>query len=388
MNDGGEKLDQEQFRLDWGWPSKDLQATESFRPLFNQWTKSSRLSEAFFYGEREGSMRTRESFARALCPDGDQRQFAQSLILSSGAGVGLDLILGEARERSEICFTQSLTYHNALGIMRDRGFRTVPLAETNVHTLDFDKIEEQFRNAPRALCYLVPSYSNPCGESLDIETRRALVTLATRYQVKIISDEVYRFLSFRHQQPQAPFASLDPSGECVVSLGSFTKIAGPGLRLGWLEFGCPVPESAWATRILNQSVFINGGCLNQFSAWAVSQWLDHGGFEAHLAKVRESLTARAEALFGPLDAALRGSDIRFARPEGGYFLWLDLPPELLPQLGEKLDGCGIHVRLSDVFKPRPDVARYGCRLSYSYYAAPDLRRAAFQFIERTLSLIP
>ena len=128
--------------------------------------------------------------------------------------------------------------------------------------------------------------------------------LALRYNVKIIADEVYRLLPFRKQSAQASFASLDPSGECVVSLGSFTKIAGPGLRLGWLEFGSSVTESSWASRISTQSVFINGGCLNQFSAWVVSQWLD-GGFPASVKGAREFSDAR-EA-FSPLHQAKDGA---------------------------------------------------------------------------------
>ena len=155
--------------------------------------------------------------------------------------------------------------------------------------------------------------------------------LALRYNVKIIADEVYRLLPFRKQSAQASFASLDPSGECVVSLGSFTKIAGPGLRLGWLEFGSSVTESSWASRISTQSVFINGGCLNQFSAWVVSQWLDGGGFPAHLSKVRESLAMRAEALFSPLHQAFKGTGSRFGSLKE-VFVWIDMPAKCLKQL--------------------------------------------------------
>ena len=90
-------------------------------------------------------MRTRESFARTLCADGDQERFATSIVVTSGAGIGLDLILGECQRRTNTCFTQSLTYHNALGIIRDRGFSTLALAETEDHELDLDRVEAQFR---------------------------------------------------------------------------------------------------------------------------------------------------------------------------------------------------------------------------------------------------
>ena len=382
------RSDGELFRLDWGWPSADLHATDSFQPLFRQWSASPKLGEAFFYGEREGSMRTRESFARALCPDGDQEKFAKSIIVTSGAGVGLDLILGECQRRTKTCFAQSLTYHNALGIIRERGFSTLALAETEDNELDLEKIETQFRRCPGAICYLVPTYSNPCSDSLDIPTREALVGLALRHDIKIIADEVYRLLPFRNQSTQASLVSLDPSGECVVSLGSFTKIAGPGLRLGWLEFGSSVAESSWATSVSSQSVFINGGCLNQFSAWVVSQWLDGGCFPEHLSKVQESLATRADALFKPLDQAFQGTELNVREPQGGYFVWIDMPAKLLNLLSTQVDGCGgVRFRDSTVFQSSDKSARSGCRLSFSYYSAAELRRAAERFVEGILSLI-
>ena len=97
-----------------------------------------------------------------------------------GRALDLDLILGECQRRTNTCFTQSLTYHNALGIIRERGFSTLALAETEDNELDLEKIEAQFRRCPGAICYLVPTYSNPCSDSLDIPTREALVGLALR----------------------------------------------------------------------------------------------------------------------------------------------------------------------------------------------------------------
>ena len=157
------RSDGELFRLDWGWPSADLHATDSFQPLFRQWSASPKLGEAFFYGEREGSMRTRESFARALCLDGDQEKFAKSIIVTSGAGVGLDLILGECQRRTKTCFTQSdYTSHRYI-----RGEDSTPLAERGQQT-DLERLRP-ISPVSEAICYLVLTYSN-CSDSLDIPT--------------------------------------------------------------------------------------------------------------------------------------------------------------------------------------------------------------------------
>ena len=363
------------IQLDWGWPSPELQATDTLASVMKECSGRAGFSDALFYGQRAGNLKERESLAAALTRLESTEVHADSLILTSGAGVGLDLLLGAHNGQHKLCFTQALTYHNALGIIRDRGFSTEPLRETEHGAFDFLKIEEQFRRAPGSLCYLVPTYSNPGGTSIDVLARKTLIELATRYDVQIISDEVYRFLSFDGEVTE-PLAELDPSGEVVVSLGSFTKLGGPGLRLGWLRFGTTFSESSWGKRVLGRNVVVNGGCLNQFSAWVVAQWLSAGYLDTHVTHIRRCLSERASAFVGALRTHLPADRVSFESPEGGYFIWLDLQNASPPRVLDELKEIGVVVRDASVFRSGAEVAKSGFRLSFSYYGEEALCEAA------------
>ena len=363
------------IRLDWGWPAPELQATQSLQEILAEVGTKNGFHDAVFYGQREGNPLERQTLAQALSLAGPAEVQPDCLILTSGAGVGLDLILGSHASPSRVCFTQALTYHNALGIIRDRGFSTVPLAESDDGTLDFQVIEEQFRTHSGALCYLIPAFSNPCATTLSDIERERLVSLATRYNILIVADEVYNLLTFGDWVPQS-LASLDPSGANVVSIGSFTKLAGPGLRLGWLEFGCSSSKSVLAQRILNRSVVVNGGCLNQFSAWVVGQWLRAGHFLPHLEGVRKTLATRARVLTESLRLNLDAAQVDIREAEGGYFVWLTLQQTRASNVVDELKQYGVGVRPAAAFRCHKTVACNGFRLSFSYYDEATLEEGA------------
>lgn len=379
-----EALSLEPIRLDWGWPSPELQATKSFATVLQSSTYEGEVSDALFYGQRPGNMLERESLAAALSLPGVTPVLPEALILTSGAGVALDLLVGAHASSASVCFTESLTYHNALKIIRDRGYTTIPLARHPDGSLDFTRIEEQFRANPGALTYIVPSFSNPCGETMSPESRKVLVTLASQFEIVVIADEVYRFLPFGEDIGES-LASLDPEGATVASLGSFTKLAGPGLRLGWIEFGCPAADSKLAQSVLETGLMINGGCLNQFSAAMVGKWLRAGHFEPHLARVRTCLSSRAQSLYSALHRHLEFDAVHFEAPQGGYFLWMKPAPGQQRELSRVFDAAGVGAREAAVFSSREDGTEAGFRLSFSYYSEAALEEAARR-IGRSFSL--
>jgi len=372
------------IRLDWGWPSPELQATKSFASVVQTTSQESDFSDALFYGQRQGNLLERESLAAAISLPGLSPVEPDALVLTSGAGVALDLILGAYASTTSVCFTESLTYHNALKIIRDRGYTTVPLARKLDGSLDFMKIEEQFRANPGALTYVIPSFSNPCGETMSPASRQALVGLASQFEIVVIADEVYRFLSFGEDIGES-LARLDPTGATVASLGSFTKLAGPGLRLGWIEFGCPAAESKLAQSILETGVMINGGCLNQFSASMVGKWLRAEEFQPHLAKIRVILARRAEAFSKALGEQLDPLQVQFEAPQGGYFLWMKPVPGRQRDLSQVLEAAGVGARDASAFSSANDGSAEGVRLSFSYYGEAALEEAALR-IGRSLTL--
>ena len=105
----------------------------------------------------------------------------------------------------------------------------------------------------------------------------------------------------------------------VVSLGSFSKILAPGLRLGWIQANPELMQ-----RMLAQGALVSGGNFNHFASHVVRQLMENGELATFVAHLRTSYAARADAM----DTALRthlGGVASWQKPLGGYFLWLRLP---------------------------------------------------------------
>ena len=173
------------------------------------------------------------------------------------------------------------------------------------------------RDAPRPkMLYTIPSYQNPSGSVLPADRRRKLVELAQRHNFLVIADEVYHLLHYGNPPPP-PIASFDNSHDgCVISLGSFSKILGPGLRTGWLH-----ARPAIVQRFASAGLTISGGGLNHFTSTLVHAILEHGMLQDNIARLRRTYSQRVTAMTEALRKHL-GDAVEFTAPGGGYFFWL------------------------------------------------------------------
>jgi 2-aminoadipate transaminase len=260
------------------------------------------------------------------------------------------------------------------------------------------------------LVYIIPSFQNPLGCSLSAPRRAALLRLAHSYGFHVIADEPYNLLQYGDDRAAAGAGagagaaagrSAPPSAgglqsasggvgarpslcsvaqaeellgwERVLSLGSFSKVLAPGLRLGWLQAHPETLQRVWGT----SGVLDSGGALNPLSSLAVHQMLQRrpaaaaaatggggggGPLREHLAMLRRTFAGRRDAMCSALHAidagivqpaaaaaAAAAADggaaaaggqqrLRYTTPTGGYFVWVELPAVLGPcSAGELLE---------------------------------------------------
>ena len=132
----------------------------------------------------------------------------------------------------------------------------------------------------------------------------------------ILADEVYQFLSYTQTPPKSFGAYID--SEHVISLGSFSKILAPGLRLGWLQ-----THSSIMQKIVTCGVLDSGGGMNPFTSAIVRSLIESGGLEKNISKLVDMLGKRVKVM----DESLRKNipQAQFTTPHGGYFFWPRLP---------------------------------------------------------------
>ena len=239
--------------------------------------------------------------------------------------------------------------------------------------LDVDALELMLRDGQRPrLLYVIPAYQNPTGATLAPERRQRLIRLAQQYGFAILADEVYQLLHYG-PPPPLPLAAIDDTEDgCVVSLGSFSKILAPGLRLGWVHAAPGIIQ-----RFVNSGVAASGGGLSHFAAAIARETLDLGFLQENLINLRRIYAARRDAVARILSTDLAGQ-VDFIHPDGGYFFWLTLRD------GMDADAL-LPVALKAGVSYRPGTAfssiggfRDSLRISFSLYDVDDLDEALYR----------
>jgi 2-aminoadipate transaminase len=213
--------------------------------------------------------------------------------------------------------------------------------------------------------YTIPSYHNPGGQCTTEERRRRVVELAEKHDFLIVADEVYQLLNYYDAPPPAYGTMTD--SQRVLSLGSFSKILAPGLRLGWIQTSLNLREQ------LKSHGFVNsGGSINHISSLIVRKAIDSGALDSHIEGLRHSYRSRVEAMDEALHEHFDGI-AKWTRPDGGYFFWLEFDEtvDTVP-LRKKARELKAGFQSGSVFSSRGDL-NHCLRLSFAHYKEDAIR---------------
>jgi DNA-binding transcriptional MocR family regulator len=208
------------------------------------------------------------------------------------------------------------------------------------------------------LAHVIPNYQNPAGVTLSLEKRRELLDLAAEYGFTIFEDDPYADIRFRGE-PLPSMLSMDSRG-VVVHASSFTKTVCPGVRVGYLVGPADVIATI-AKRATN--LYISPGMVSEA---IVHQFCVSGEIERSIHTVRTALGERAEVLAESLRRHI--PEARFVEPDGGYFLWVELPEDVdVDRLAPAAAERGVAVVKGSDFMI--DGGRHALRLAFSAVTA-------------------
>jgi 2-aminoadipate transaminase len=250
------------------------------------------------------------------------------------------------------------TYDRPLKILRELGAEIVPLPLDD-DGLDPDALEAALRTGDKpSLLYTIPTFQNPSGLTLTEERRRRVVELAAEHDLLVLEDDPYGLVRFEGESPPTLF---DLSDGRVAYSSSFSKTIAPGLRVGWVVLP---PALARELEAAATATYITPVLLGQAT---VHEFVSRGNFEPNLERVSGLLRARRDAMLAALERDL--PQLRHSRPDGGYFLWLELSKGTdAAQLLERAEGVTF-VPGTD-FGGAPDTAR----LAYSFVSPEEIER--------------
>ncbi len=297
-----------------GQPSADLLPLALLEGASTRYFKGAQPLE-LNYGERQGDLRFRTALAAFLNAAPGCGATPQSLMLSGGISQALDFLCGIFTRPGDTVFVEEPSYPYAFPIFRDHGLSlvSVPL---DADGLDLAQLERLLATHRPKLVYTIPSFHNPTGRTLNKTRRERLVALSRQHDFLIVADEVYQLL-YHGAPPPPSFGTLAEQGN-VFSLGSFSKILAPGLRLGWIQAGTGLMH-----RLCAIGALVSGGNFNHFTSHLVSGLMESGELAAFVTQLRSNYAARAEAMDQALSRHLDGI-ASWEKPRGGYFFWLEL----------------------------------------------------------------
>ncbi|MBW8741455.1 MAG: PLP-dependent aminotransferase family protein [Acidobacteria bacterium] len=284
---------------------------------------------------------------------------AGRVLLTNGSLQGF-VFLAE-RFRGARVLVELPTYDRPLKILRALGVDVVPLPMDD-EGLDPDGLAAALStgDAP-AFLYTIPTFQNPSGRTLSIERRRRVVELVREHELLVLEDDPYGLVRFEGDAPPSLF-ELE-GGTHVAYSSSFSKTIAPGLRVGYFVLSPDLERELEAAAV---STYITPVLLGQAT---VHEFLRRGNFERNLARVQDLLRARRDAMLDALDGELGGL-AEWSRPQGGYFLWLDLPDDVVAsELLARAEGAGVTFVDGRDFGGAANTAR----LAYSYVSTDEVR---------------
>ncbi|WP_026295345.1 PLP-dependent aminotransferase family protein [Methylophilus methylotrophus] len=264
----------------------------------------------------QGDLELRRQIALRYQLDGKQTDLDE-IVITNGALEALNLCLAAVTQPGDSVIIECPSFYAALQAIERLGLKAIEVPSHPELGIDLAALERAIiQHRPKA-CWLMTNFQNPTGSLMPEDKKRALIALITRYQLPLIEDDVYRELYFGKQRP-LPAKTWDSDG-WVMHCSSFSKTLAPGYRVGWVSAG---RFSEKITRLKISTTLATSIPAQQ----ALASYLVKGGYDKHLRQLRHQLMLQqlqfSQAIHQHLPA-----EVRFTLPQGGYFLWLQLPAQ-------------------------------------------------------------
>jgi 2-aminoadipate transaminase len=303
----------EMISLAGGMPAPEAFPIQEFRAAFGE-ALARQGKVALQYGPCEGYAPLREFLAARLAQF-DTRCTAENILITSGSQQGLDLIAKIFLNPGDTILVENPSYVGALQAFSSYQARYVslPMDEEGMIT---DGLDAMLSREPVKFIYSLPNFQNPTGRTLSLERRKQLVEVATRHGVPIVEDDPYGEL--RYEGQHLPSLKSMDTDDLVISLGSFSKILAPGLRLAWMVLPTPLYDPIVSAKLpsdLASSTVIQ---------MAVHELCKDGFVDRHVEKIKDIYRERQQAMLDALEIYFPRR-VRWTKAEGGLFVWAELP---------------------------------------------------------------
>jgi 2-aminoadipate transaminase len=305
---GGSVAELTNISLARGAPSLDIIAVDDLKAAA-QAAFERDPAGTFAYGTSAGYTRLVEWIANKHGVHPDQ------VIATNGSMQADAFLFQQLVQPGDLVVVEAPTYDRTLLALRALGAEilAIPLEEDGI---DVDALEIALGEGARPkLAHIIPNFQNPAGCTLSLEKRRKLLALAAEHGFTVFEDDPYVELRFEGES-HPTMLSMDES-DSVIYASSFSKTVCPGIRVGYLVGPA---ETIAGLRKLATNTYISPNMVAQS---IVAEFCDSGAIDRSIETVKGALRERRDATADALERHI--PEATFVKPQGGYFLWVDLP---------------------------------------------------------------
>lgn len=350
-----------------GMPGNDLFPVEEVGELFRNLDPKTKQA-AFQYGPTPGLPSLLESLSGYLERKGLPVQ-KNRLMITTGSQQALSILARAFIDPGDRVLSEYPCFIGAIAAFKACGadIVSIPVDEEGI---DIGMLQQEvLKPDPAKLLYLTPYFHNPAGMLYTTRRKHRLIEVMQGRDIPIIEDDAYGDLWFSEDDRERlqPLKSIDPEGIDLCYTGSFSKILGPGLRLGWLLAPEAIHEKC---ELIKQSA---DACSPSFTQVIADTFIRSGRIDSYIASVRNEYRRRAACMTAALKSRLPDY-VRWNEPKGGFYIWLTLPEgaDATEILKHAIEGGAVFVAGS-TFDPEGR-RNNAIRLSYCNNSPEEIER--------------
>ena len=342
-----------------GMPNNDLfpirQIDEIYRGL-----PASVKRTCFQYGPTSGHPALLASVRQRLLKKGLPDE-GNRLLITTGSLQAISIITQEFIDQGDVVLTENPCFVGALSVFETYGAEVhgISMDKNGIEIDDLKSKIDALEKKPKFL-YITPNFHNPAGIVYSTDRRRELLEFLDGRDIIVLEDDAYSDLFFHpeHEALVKPLKAHSGYDVDVIYTGSFSKILGPGFRLGFMYASPEVSEKA---ETVKQAL---DACTSNFMQILASEFSHENYLDPYLDFLRDEYRERKSILQNALDRDMP-DDVKWTEPLGGFYFWLRFPPGFSStELFEKCRERGVVFVTGRTFDPHNE--RDNClRLAFS-----------------------
>jgi 2-aminoadipate transaminase len=344
-----------------GMPGNELFPVEEIDEIYNALPLDVKQT-AFQYGPTPGYPPLLESLREYLKKKGLPVE-RNRLMITTGSLQAVNILAKVFIDPGDTVVTENPCFIGGISAFKSyrANLKGIDLDENGIDVQALEKYLDERKSKPPKFIYVTPNFHNPAGTLYTQERKKELASVLKKHDLPVLEDDAYGELYFDEEAKKrtVPMKSLYEAELDICYTGSFSKILGPGFRLGWMLVPPAIYEKA---ELCKQSI---DACSPNFTQVLANEFLRSGKMEKYIERLRVIYKRRKDTMAVALRKYFPG-EITWVEPRGGFYIWLKLPPQLdiVAVLKTSIDKGAVFV-IGKTFDPEgKDNSHF--RLAYSH----------------------